>query len=223
MSNTKTRTSTSPAPETLLTLAQFTAALSDANFRARRIDTRTYATLITNAFKLDLTTNPEGLVAYAEVLITYSNSVRDLPEANLNGVQGSRWEFLTLALQCLLDASKIPGAEDVAKIHLVRGDCELLRYQLGREGYDVAVKSREVLLKNAEKFYRGAGAVAKGEFLMKVIYEAGVKEVLVLALRGDVTKLIEAIKRAEKEVRVVLEEVVAEGLVGIEELSGIYL
>lgn len=74
----------------------------------------------------------------------------------------SRWQALTTALNALTTASKIPSADNLPKIHLARGDVELLRFQLGQppNNFDSAAKNAGVLVKNAEKFYRGAKALA---------------------------------------------------------------
>lgn len=207
------------------------AAAADANFRAQRIDLGTYSRALEEAYAaLDLATNPEGLVNKAEALITYNASLRlhhpEAPTQSKDTLLPSRWQALTEALTSLTSASKLPpssssGDTNLSKIHLARGDAELLRFQLGREPtpYDVAAKNSGVLLKNAEKFYRGARALAVSEGAEREEQEASVKEALVLGLGGDVGGLREAIK-VVGSARVVLEDAIDEGLVGVEQLVG---
>lgn len=209
-----------------MTRANFIVALADANFRAQRIDIPTYSRALDETFSpLNLTTNPEGLVNRAEVLIAYNSSLRSFPELSSNEVLASRWKALSTALECLTAASKLPDAEEVAKIHLVRGDVELLRCSLSKEGYEPAVKSAGVLVKNAEKFYRGAASLARSTGLVKEFEEASVKEVVAAGLKGEMEGIQSVWKNKEdrEKVRVVLEDMledmVEDGLVGVEELA----
>ena len=61
----------------------------------------------------------------------------------------------------------------------------MLRYQMGQRGFAAAKKSAEVLLKNAEVFYRGGKNVARAAGEQGVEGEGAVKEGLVKGLRGD--------------------------------------
>ena len=101
----------------------------------------------------------------------------------------------------------------------MRGDVELLRYQLGNEGYEMAKKSAGVLLKNAEKYYRGASAVARSTGSVEESDEGIMKEYLAKALGGDREGLVEAWKVDRVRLQVFLEEAISEGLVGGEELA----
>lgn len=71
-----------------------------------------------------------------------------------------RWTALSSAVKYLTTASKIYGADNVVKIHIARGDCEVGRFQLGEDGFKAAFDNREVLLRNAVKFYAGAKNLA---------------------------------------------------------------
>jgi hypothetical protein len=102
----------------------------------------------------------------------------------------------------------------------VRGDVELLRYGLGKEGYEVAVKSAGVLVKNAEKFYRGATGLARSTGSVKEFEEAGIKEVVALGLKGELERIQDAWKGEDREkIRVVLDDMIEDGLVDVEELA----
>ncbi|KAG9241138.1 hypothetical protein BJ878DRAFT_522311 [Calycina marina] len=204
-----------------LTRANFLSALADASFRCQSIDISTYLQAISDAFsQLSLSTDPEGLVNRAEALMSYNSSVRlAYSGRSKKDVFGSRWKALSNALESLTAASKLPTAENIPKIHLVRGDTELLRYQLGREGYELAAKSSTVLIKNAETFYRGAGALAKSSGASKELVEANIKQALTQAIGGNTANLQEAVK-LERGTKAILEEAIDDGLVSIQELAG---
>jgi hypothetical protein len=95
------------------------------------------------------------------------------------------WSALSTALSNLTLASKLPDVENLAAVHVLRGDVELLRYQMGVQGWDISQKSAEVLVKNAEVFYRGGKNVAMAAGEGGVEREARVKEALVKGIRGD--------------------------------------
>ncbi|KAH8595952.1 hypothetical protein B0O99DRAFT_686466 [Bisporella sp. PMI_857] len=213
-------TNTGRETEAGLTRANFLSNIADANFRAQSIEISTYLHTLNEAFSsLDLNANPEGLVNKAEALLSYNSSVRVIYGGQPNKeIFDSRWKAISSALESLTSASKLPTAENLSKIHLLRGDSELLRYQLGREGYNLAIKSSSVLTKNAEKFYRGAAALARVSGAIKDLAEADVKEALTLALNGAPDKLIEAVKLGP-DTKAVLEEAIDDGLIEVEELS----
>jgi hypothetical protein len=192
-----------------LTRATFIAALSESNFRSGRFDASTYERAIADAFPpLSLDKDPEGLCEYAEALIAFNDALSSqsrsrssasadseayaakLSESEFFGA--SRWKALTTALDALTAASKLnsaveKGAYTLAKIHLMRGDVELLRFQLGQgeQPYPVASKNAAVLLKNAGTYYRGAEAHAGAVTAEEEAREAGVKKVVVEALGGE--------------------------------------
>jgi hypothetical protein len=218
--------------EAALTRANFLAALADANFRAQRMDAETYARALEDAFgALDLTGDAEGLSDKAEALLAFCSSIRAFDSSG-SAMAEVCWKAYTTALDALTTASKIPAAENVAKIHLLRGDVELLRYQLGLEsGYAVAVMNAATLLKNAGTYYRGAEAVgrASGGEGEEEVGEAVVKVALAGALAGEGAgsqgmgvqgegggRLQELMKTEPEATQRVLEEAVEEGLVGIE-------
>ncbi|KAG4030434.1 hypothetical protein MFRU_012g01680 [Monilinia fructicola] len=206
-----------------LAKSNFIAALADANFRVQRIDLGTYERVLNDAYSsLDLDDHPEGLCDKAEAFISYNASLRlNYEAAQSPDVSASRWKVLSAALDHLTKASKLPSADNLPKIHILRGDVELLRFQLGQQpsNYDIAFKNGTVLAKNAEKFYRGAGTLARNEGLTKELEEAGVKEALAMSLYGEKVKLLEAVKLQAGLVRGVLEDSLDDGLISYEALS----
>lgn len=200
------------------------AAAADANFRAQRVDVGTYSRAIEEAYSsLDVKDNPEGLVNNAEALITYNSSLRIYhypgEESGRKEVLLSRWQALSAALDALTSASKLPSADNLPKVHLARGDVELLRFQLGQppDDYDAAAKNGSVLIKNAEKFYRGAKALAANSGGKKEEEEASIKEALAAGMGGDTQRIIEAIKVLQSA-KPVLEDAIDEGLVSVDQL-----
>ncbi|ESZ95136.1 hypothetical protein SBOR_4503 [Sclerotinia borealis F-4128] len=206
-----------------LAKSDFVAALADANFRVQRIDLGTYERVLNDAYaSLNLDDHPEGLCDKAEAFISYNASLRlNYKAAQSPEVSASRWKVLSAALDNLTKASKLPSADNLPKIHILRGDVELLRVQLGQppSNYDVAFKNGTVLAKNAEKFYRGAGVLARNEGLNKELGDAGVKEALAMSLYGEKAKLFECIKLQPDVVRGVLEDALDDGLVSFEALA----
>ena len=192
------------------------------------MDIQTYAHVLEEAFRgLELGGNAEGLCDCAEALLAFNSSVR------VNGGGSAdldaRWKALTSALENLTAATKIPDVENVANIHMLRGDVELLRWQLGRDdgnaGYEVARKNAGTLVRNAEKFYRGAKVSAQMREGMGIVgREAGIKEVLAADLgkeEGLGVGLKELVKgEGGAAAREVLEDAVDEGLVTVQQVRG---
>jgi hypothetical protein len=225
-------TGTDREEEAALTRANFIAALANANFRCQHMDASTYQQALDEAFgKLDLGHDPEGLCDKAEALIAYSSALGTHLLDPQSGAS-SRWTALTTALDALTAASKQPTAQNFAAIHLLRGDVELLRYQLSQPpvAFPSAAKSAAILLKNAGTYYRGAENYAiasktRHEEDVEERKEAVVKQALVEALSGERDKLRELIDggrgvKADEEkaadVQRILEEAVEGGLVSIE-------
>lgn len=176
--------------------AKFLAALAETNFRNRRIDFGTYARAIEEAFvdisqRVVILESPEVAVSKAEAYIAFNAAVRQSPLSEDRDVAiVLRWKALTMALEHLTSASKVHGVENVAAIHLLRGDAELLRFQMGGEGYELALKSLNTLAKNAGTYYRGAAALAAES---KVKEEAIIKDEVAKRLRGSETEKLETL------------------------------
>ena len=73
-----------------------------------------------------------------------------------------RWKHISTALDQYTTVSKLPKPGNLARIHIKRGDCELLRLRLAQEPskYGLAIKSYKVILKNARVYYDAAKKVA---------------------------------------------------------------
>jgi hypothetical protein len=192
-------------------------ARADLFFRFQKINLSSYMIALENSFSPILSQHPEGLVSKAEAFILFNTTVRNrhtpLPQEGFvfNPV---RWKALTCALDLLTTASRIHTASHLGRIHILRGDIELMRYQLSREvpPYEIAVRNSRVLCQNAEVFYRGAKALCeKKEDAM----EASAKEALAKGLGGDKERLKEFLGIPTS--RRILEDVIDEGFVDFKE------
>ena len=212
--------------EAALTVAKFICGFLDASFRSGQLDIPTYEREFAAAFKdIDLTNDPQGLCDKSDAAITFITSVHaSLPEnmhdriQDLSQLNILSWKYLTAALDNLAAASKLPTVQNLARLHLRRGDCELLRYDLAEapSSYDIAIKSADTLIKNAEVYYRGSGKMAKNEGAADEEREASVKEAVAAAIGGKGThRLEELAKSHEAAVREVVTEMREEGLLSI--------
>lgn len=197
---------TTRVDEIRLAVANYACAYAEASFRTGRTSILDYDKEVRLAFSPErlgcistgsrLLNSPEALCDKANSEISFALSIQSqLPIllaagslCNLELLNNLRWTHLTTALEAATEASKQdihePGI--LPRIHLLRGDCEVLRYRL-REApcnYVLAVKSREKLLRNADKYYRGAAAFAQNENAADEHDEATVKSAVVWALLG---------------------------------------
>lgn len=213
--------------EVALAKANLLSGYADASFRAGDIDLHAYEEAVRTAFgnDLDLSHSPKGLCDRAEAIQLLSSSMRSLTfEEPLARRSEKQWNYLSEALSDLKAASALPDAKNLAKIHLKRGDCELLRYRLGQvlPVYRVAQTHAATLLKNAEVYYRGAFNSAKAENLQGEGLEAAVKEAVVIAKEGAMERLCNLFKTATHAVCRVLEEMKDEALISDEDFNRLW-
>jgi hypothetical protein len=168
-----------------------------------------------------LNSHPEALVKSAESLLTFHHNI-NLPLSHSPSTETMplSWSALSTALTSLTTASKLPDVENLAAIHVLRGDVEMLRYQMGVQGWALSQKSADVLLKNAEVFYRGGKNVANAAGERGVEMEGQVKEALVKGIRGDregIRGLLGGVEGVEK----IVSEAVEDGLFTGDQLQGL--
>lgn len=207
--------------EASLAHAKFICALSEVLYRSGRIEVETYHRELVRAFgtDLDLSRDPEGLCNKAEAFVSFNTSLADLPPAHdpeaLSKSIVLRWQSLSTALDALTAASKLPDAENLPKIHLARGDAEMSRWRLGTEpwNYPVAHENASTLLRNAQTYYRGAAALAKRDGAAEEQRDGTCKEAIAAALAGEKTKLDQLRTAEPKELMLVAEDMVDDGLV----------
>ena len=210
-------------PEAFLARASFLCAYADANFRAGRLDLPSYERELQKNFAMewDLSTSPQGLCDRADAMLAFNSSVRtcinyaDLQSSDVARLNQTQWRHLSNSLTDLKLASTLPEVQNLARIHLRRGDCELFRCRLGEAptSYQVARSNTVMLLKNAETYYRGAAGVAQAEGADREEYEARVKEGIVSSIRGDDTKILEILREESNRAISLLEDAQDEGLI----------
>lgn len=197
---------TSREDEIMLAVANYTCAYAEASFRTGRTSILNYDKEVTLAFSPErlssispgsrLLNSSEALCDKANAEISFALSIQSqlsillAPDSlcSLKLLNNLRWTHLTIALEAATEASKQEKHEPgiLPRIHLLRGDCEVLRYRLRESpcNYVLAIKSSEKLLKNADKYYRGAAAFAQKENAVEEHNEAAVKSAVVWALLG---------------------------------------
>ena len=208
--------------EVSLASAKLMAAFADTSFHHGQLDILDYEREIGAAFGMgfDLSGNPRGLCDRADAGINFSASIKtaqsnvDLSEPDQARLNEMRWIHITKALDDLTAASKIPNAENLPRIHLRRGDCELMRYCLGQgpHPYNIAEQSASTLVENAAVYYRGAAALARNADDEEEELEALVKGAIVASLSGDGERLQELSKTSKRAVVEIMEEMWEENL-----------
>lgn len=193
-----------------LAIANYQCAVADLQYNAEEIDLRKYDHIVSNAYDFDMSNSPEALCDAGESFLQFHAAVAHL------GMQcepylTQRWTVLGKAQNHFTAAWKLPDAQHKEKINALRGDVDMLRFQLGLVGHKDAKKNGAVLLKNAGIFYNGAKITAERDGVREVAVEAEVKSLIVKAFGGDVSEL----KNVElaQEVSKVIVEAVADGVV----------
>ena len=222
-------TNTNKAQEAALAKAKFITAFADVSFHHGQLDMLEYERELTAAFgpTLDLARSAPGLCDRADAEITFQTSI-GAPEtmahssaADIARLNGIRWKHITRALEDLTAASKLPDAENLPRIHLRRGDCELLRYRLGRGSnpYEPAEKSSRTLIMNAEIYYRGASGLARNTGAEAEQQEASIKEAIVARVSGNGDRLKVLFRTQKQAVCETIEDMREESLLSSEDIA----
>ncbi|KAG0138756.1 hypothetical protein HOY82DRAFT_475742 [Tuber indicum] len=203
--------------EVALAKANFEVSLGEASFRAGLTDLAGWEAAIHLAFP-----NSEGttqgfqeLCDRADAHIRLASTAADkTEEEEEEAVAYLAWRHYAFAAKSLSAAAKLePGKSE---IHIARGDVEILRAKLG---VPAAAKSRDVLVKNAGVYYRGAKRL-EGDVRVRI--EAAVKEAMVAFESGDEGELLKGVEMGPI-VKEVVVEAVDEGLFGAEWLTRVSL
>ncbi|KAL8872137.1 MAG: hypothetical protein Q9174_002183, partial [Haloplaca sp. 1 TL-2023] len=205
--------------------ARYECALADANFSQDTIDIFEYERVLAKAQKSSQdgrSKDPQLFCDLADGELVFNATVERFSERVIGSISGDGliktsimlWKHLTKALELLTSASKLPNATNLPRIHLRRGDCEMLRRRLGFHPWNcsVASKSASTLLKNADIYYRGAARLAQAESATDEVNEASVKEAIVTALAGDPSKLRMRAETEIQSVQDIIGDSVEEGL-----------
>lgn len=219
--------------ETWRVRSRFICALADVAFRLSLIDVYSYEKELTLSFAgPDIATDHRVLCDKADAEVAFSSSIGFclpllLQSQDLASLNGIRWRFLSSALNDLTTASKISDVQNLARVHLRRGDCELLRYQLGQDPtrYDPALRSAAILIKNAGTYYRGAAGYSRIEAAPEEEREAIIKDAIAASLSGDSEKLQNILSKREEgpgtDLSEIVEEMREEGLLSNEDTISI--
>lgn len=210
-----------------LARANFMCALADTSYRTGRIDLHTYERELTSAFgeKLDFSEDPQGLCDHADALVTFTSTVLETISLTVekdreepSSIGSLLWKQLTSAATSLTSASKLPTAESLVKINIARGDVELRRFRLGELPIEhaLATRSAATLLKNAQTYYRGAAGLARNDAVEEEEQEAIVKLDVAGTMAGDKSGQPRSQGRDRVEILAIMEEMVDEGIIGIE-------
>lgn len=220
--------------EIVLKAANFACALSDAGFRGGHLDLATYERELSAAFaqNLSLKNSPQALCDQADAELGFNASIQALlptlldtdSQHSLAHLNGLRWTHISRALDAFTAAAKLPDAQNLPRIHLRRGDCELFRHRLSEaspwgQAYEPALKSAKTLVKNAGTYYRGAGAMARYEGAGDEEREATVKEAVTWALMGQGGDRLAGLEA--EGVREVVQEMLDEDLLSKQSGGGI--
>lgn len=203
----------------------FVCAFSDAYFRCGRYTAQEYEEWIRNAFGSyeNINNEPRALCDRAEAWITFNASLRRHSDQSHH--LAARWNALSVAVQSLTAATKLPDAENLAGMHLLRGDVELSRYQLGQPplNYPAAASNSAILLKNAATYYRGAQREADNSSLPQESMEARVKGAVAQGFGGDASAIKHLMQAESSATQLILEQCLDEGLVTMDDLRGGHL
>ena len=114
------------------------SAFADACFRCSLTKMENYQSELDKAWaieRIDFSQSPEALCDIAESLIMFATSLRaNNDQTDYENPKpeflSARFKALTTALERLTAASKLPDVDNLVKIHLLRGDVEMWRYQV---------------------------------------------------------------------------------------------
>ncbi|KAL4927796.1 uncharacterized protein BDV17DRAFT_117664 [Aspergillus undulatus] len=204
-----------------LARAKFNAALNEVLYRSGRTDIETYHGAVVSSFGagLDISADPEGLCAKADVLISFNAATAEQPPSRgpeaFGKSLGLRWQALSAAVDALTKASKLPDAENLPKIHLARGDTEMSRWRLGFSPWEhgMAQQYGPTLIRNAQTYYRGAAALARRDGSADEERDGMCKEAIAAAIEGQKEKLDQLKGTAPTELLAVAEDMVEDGWV----------
>ncbi|CUS07040.1 unnamed protein product [Tuber aestivum] len=194
-----------------LAKANFGVSLGEASFRAGLTDLAGWEAAIHLAFP-----NSEGtaqgfqeLCDKADAHIQLASAASEKTEEG-GAAANLAWRHYALSAKSLSAAAKLEPAK--SEIHIARGDVEILRAKLS---VPAAAESRDVLVKNAGVYYRGAKRL-EGDARIRI--EAAVKEAMVAFEGGDGGELLKGIEPGPI-VKEVVVEAVDEGLFSADWLS----
>jgi hypothetical protein len=213
---------TDRADEIHLAKACLLSSLAETAFRYGHVTLPAYRDELVSAYdqKYDLSSSVRGLCDRADAFMNFVTTTRStvdfssLSSSDLLELTSLQWRYLTKALNDLTAATKLPDAVNLAKLHLRRGDAELLRYRLGEAPtlHSQATQNAALLLRNAAVCYRGAAKIAGIDSNEQEEMEAVTKEAVVNKLNGNGGGITELLRKDRPRIVAVLEEMKEDGL-----------
>ncbi|KAL9123541.1 MAG: hypothetical protein Q9217_007033 [Psora testacea] len=160
-----------------LSKSSFLCSIANSRYRLGISDLTTYEQDFNTAI-LDVerhsSNDAQALCMIAEARIDFNSSIEERlhyeshpSSGDLTRVCALRWRHITQALDLYTTASKVCAVSNLARIHISRGDCEMLRIRLGEAPfiYQLAQRSEDTLVKNASVFYGAATKVLSCELI----------------------------------------------------------
>lgn len=214
--------------EVSLARANLLSAYADANFRSGSLDAAAYDHELNRAFNDDFAPPPssQALCDKADALMAFAASIYGATESqqidsnDAFPLAKTVWKRLTQASSYLAAATKLPEVQNVTKIHLRRGDCELLRYRLSQNPilYEIARQSAATLLRNAQIYYRGAARAAEVDKSIDEILGGRIREAVVAHVDGNQSLLRNFAEDDKGRIMRVVEEMRDEHLLASDDL-----
>ena len=217
-----------------LSKADFWASVANARYRLRVSDLSTYENDLDASilgFENDAGTDAPVLCLIADARIDFNSSIEErqrqekyqLSPGDLTKICAIRWKHITRALDNYTVASRSSDVPNLARIHISRGDCEMLRLRL-REApfnYPLAERSGDTLVRNASIYYGTAAKVLSRDMTSSEArddkIEVDAKAAVVAAWMAAAPEMLKgSLIDKGPEVRQILEDMQEQGLLGEE-------
>lgn len=238
--------STTPKDDAVLAVANFQAIIAEVAYRSGRTSSTEYAQTIERTFSkmspgIEAASDIDP--AKANILSSYADALIDLASALADGIQyipssptfstdvEIQWTALTQSQNFLSHLATVAttlhlSATRLADIFLARGDTDLFRFRIAlfEQSKPSWSKDKMTLVGNAGVFYRGARSYAEKAGAVEVCGVADAKAVVAEILK-EVASGSEDVKETWKGksaiITRVLEQMVEEGIVGMENVDGV--
>jgi tetratricopeptide (TPR) repeat protein len=245
-SSTVEEVTATPKDDALLATLNFQATIAEVAYRSGRSTSTQYAQTVEQLFsKTDSGTDGSASseLATANTRSSYADALIDLASALADGNQYTtasptlsadleiQWTALTQAQTLLTQLAAAPytsilTASRLADVFLARGDVDLFRFRISlfESAKPAWVKSKIALVSNAGVFYRGARSYAEKVSAAEIRSTADAKAVVAEILKevaGSSQTAKESWKGKSAIVAKVLEQMVAEGIMGVENVEGV--
>ena len=211
------------------------SAYAEVRLQTTTADLNTFESDIQNSLGMlkslpEAESREESLVALGETHLAYNSAIEsffarnETPKELIMSLNRRRWDHITAGLTSFTIASKLSPVTNLARIHVSRGDCELLRVRLGDQpcDYEFARKRHETLLKNAAVYYKAAKSVFSHQKSGTIdeVFELDLKLVITGILLGDSTVHLSDLTRGDDaKVSRQFADILAQGLLGAEMTS----